>query len=85
MNNEKEFKQFLKDHPEVETVPMMMGALVGKVYKNAEEAQPFMDHVTKMMRDREYLPDKMLEMPGRDEEAESLLREFMGRFLQRRI
>ena len=59
--------------------------LMRKVYKSPIDAAPFMDTFAAMMKDEDYIPDKMVEMPGDNPEAEEHLRELSELILGRRI
>lgn len=59
--------------------------LMAKVYKTPKAALPFMQTMTKMIDDEDYIPDKMVEMPGNDLRAEKALRDVVGILLERRI
>ena len=83
--NRAETDELFEKNPKAAMIAAAIGLMVSRIYKNEEEAKPFFDRLLAMMEDKEYLPVKMLEMPGHNPEAEEALREMMGIFLERRI
>ena len=83
--NRVEADELFEKNPKAAMIAAAIGLMVSRIYKNEEESKPFFDRLVMMMEDKEYLPVKMLEMPGYNPEAEETLREMMGIFLERRI
>ena len=83
--NEEFLKEKFEEDPEAAKSTMMVLSVVMEVFSDAKEAVPFMELVSKMIDEPEFIPDKIFVFPGKHPEAEYKLKEMMKIILGRRI
>ena len=83
--NKEELKKRFEENPEATKSTMMVLSVVMEVFSDAKEAVPFMELVSKMIDEPEFIPDKIFVFPGKHPEAEYKLKEMMKIILGRRI